>query len=80
MYMYIYVVETHRLSHAMLDWAGFIRSNMPKRFILEDVYNITCPWSQVQKKLVKHESVQNHAAPRRRVVWGMRLMLEDREL
>ncbi len=42
--------------HARLDWARFIRCNMLKRFILEDVYNITCPWSQVQRKLVNMKS------------------------
>ena len=41
--IYIYVVETHRLFNPRLDSATFIRSNMPKRFILEEVYNITCP-------------------------------------
>ncbi len=67
--MYIYVAETHRLFNPWLGWARFVSSKMPKRIILEEVYNITCPWRLMQKKLVKHEIVQNYAAPWRRLVW-----------
>ena len=58
-------------SNPRLDWARFIRSNSPKKHVLEQVVGISRKWSEQQKANVAHPIVQDYSAPWLQVALGV---------